>query len=85
VRRLLRVAAALIAAVVLAGWWMGGAHRGWSQTSVAIEKTDEVTGLSYRDYERRFVPGLELLGAGLGLAVLVGLASFLAKSKAKTS
>ena len=72
----LRVLALLIAASTLALWIAGSAHRGWTKTSVAIEKTDEVTGLVYREYEKRFVPGVDALAAGLGLAVILGGASW---------
>jgi hypothetical protein len=52
-------------AVTLALWALGGAHRGWTRTSRPVEKTDEVTGLQYREYERRFQPGIDFLAGGL--------------------
>lgn len=57
------------------GFWLAkGANRGWSKHSVAIEKTDEITGIPYREYEPRYVPGIEVAAGGgiLGL-VLIGL------------
>ena len=72
-RRWLGVIAAFVAVVTVAFWVATGASRGFTKTTVAVEKTDEVTGLTYRDYERRFVAGVEILGLGLGLsAVLFG-------------
>lgn len=70
-RRWFLGAAVLLAVATLAVWLVTGAHRGFTQTSVAVEKTDEVTGLSYREYEPRFVAGVEVLGAGLGAALLL--------------
>jgi hypothetical protein len=57
-------------------WWWTGAHRGWTQTSVAIEKEDEVTGLTYREYERRLVIGVEWLAVGMGGGLVLGAASW---------
>ncbi len=68
----LRRAAVALAALTLLVWLLGGAHRGWTQTSVPVEKTDEVTGLTYREYQRRFRPGVDFLGAGLLTATLLG-------------
>jgi len=46
---------------------------------VPITQTDEITGLTYIEYEERYVPGLEvLIGALGGCAVLFG-ASFLGR------
>jgi hypothetical protein len=61
----LRRAAVVLAGLTLLVWLGGGAHRGWTQTSVPVEKTDEVTGLTYREYQPRFRPGVDFLGAGL--------------------
>lgn len=74
-RRILKISAILVAAGSLALWLATGAHRGWTKTSVAIEKTDEVTGLKYQEYEKRFVAGVEVPAAGLALASVLGLAS----------
>jgi hypothetical protein len=76
-RRWLAVLAALLAVVTVTVWVITGASRGFTKTSVAVEKTDEITGLTYREYERRFVAGAELLALGLGLsAALVGVSRF---------
>lgn len=75
-RSILRRLAAGLAAVTLIGWLAGGAHRGWTKTSVPVEKTDEITGLTYREYERRFQPGVDLVACGLAVAALLGLAAW---------
>lgn len=61
----LRWFAAGVAALTLGVWLITGAHRGWTQTSVPIEKQDEVTGLTWREYQKRFRPGVDFLAVGL--------------------
>lgn len=78
-RRALQLAAAAVLALALAGWLATGAHRGWTKTSVAIEKTDDVTGLTYPEYEKRFVAGVDLLGAAAALALALAAGSLLVR------
>lgn len=62
----------LAAVVAVAVFWLAaGGDRGWTKTSVAIQKVDEVTGIEYPVIEDRFVPGLDFLALGslAGLAV----------------
>lgn len=63
-------------------WLLGGAHAGWTRTSLPVERTDEVTGLTYREYERGFQPGLDWLGAGLGVASILGVGAWLCRHRA---
>lgn len=62
---LLRALAILSALAIIACWLSLGAHMGWSQTRVPVQKTDPVTETTFTDYEERFLPGLDFLGAGL--------------------
>ena len=65
------VLALMVATAGLLAWWAGGARKGWTKTSVAVEKIDDITGITYRDYEKKFVPGLEFaLGGVTGGAIL---------------
>lgn len=63
------------------GWWFAaGANRGWTKTSVPVKLVDEITGLEGISYQKRFVPGLDFLGAAaLGAAALAGLSLILRK------
>ena len=72
----------LVALAGLLAWWAGGARRGWTKTSVAVEKIDEITGITYRDYEKKFVPGLEFAvgGAAVG-AILVSTGALLGRKE----
>ncbi len=55
----------------LAVWLATGANRGWTKTSVATMRVDEITGIESPHYEKRFVPGLDFLwGALLGGGIL---------------
>jgi len=73
----LRVAAGLLFLGCAGFWAAKGAHRGWSQNQVPIKQTDEVTGIEFVTYEKRFVPGVEFLAAGTGLAAGLLVLSFL--------
>jgi hypothetical protein len=61
----LHVVALVLALAALATWLASGGNRGWTKTSVPKKTVDEVTGLEAVNYERRFVPGLDFLGAAL--------------------
>jgi len=74
VKRMLQILA-LVAALAAAGFWLAaGANRGWTKTSVPVKTLDEVLGIEGITYEKRFVPGLDFLGAAmLGAGALAGL------------
>jgi hypothetical protein len=78
--------ALLIVLVTLVVWTGTGAHCGWTKTSMTVMRKDEVTGLEYPERQKKFVLGVEWLGAGLALAAaLCGTALFIkAKSKQPT-
>jgi len=74
-------AAALVLLLSTVGFWAAkGAHRGWSQNRVPVSQTDEVTGIVFTTYEDRFVPGVEVLGAGVALSAAFAAASFFVRS-----
>jgi len=80
-RTKLRVAAMLLALVVLAVWFFGGPNVGWTKTSVPHKVKDPVTELEVDVFEKQFVPGIDFLGAGLGAAGLLGAGSFFFRRK----
>jgi hypothetical protein len=72
---------ALLTLLVSIGYWLAmGAHRGWSQNRVPVSQTDEVTGVAFTTYENRFVPGIDVLGAGVALAAFFFALSFIFRS-----
>jgi hypothetical protein len=79
---LLRALAALSAVAIVACWISLGAHMGWSQTRIPVQRTDAVTATTFTDYEERFLPGLDFLVAGLlGSAAIFALPLVMLKSK----
>ena len=80
-KSLLRAVAAILIVAAAGMWLAAGANRGWSKTSVPVKRTDEVTGITVDDYQKRFVPGIDFLGAALlGSGILAG-ASLLFRTK----
>ena len=78
---MLRAIAAILILAAAGIWLAAGANRGWSKTSVPVKRTDEVTGITVDDYQKRFVPGIDFLGAALlGAGILAG-ASLLFRTK----
>jgi len=76
-RKLFRILALAVLVVAVGVWLATGASRGWSKTSVPIKKTEAVTGIIYDEYQRRFVAGVDFLGAALLGAGVLMAASFL--------
>ncbi len=64
------------------GFWLaGGANRGWTKTSVPVAVKDEVTGIEGVTYQKKFVPGVDFLGAAVIAAGALAAASFLFRGK----
>ncbi len=69
---------------VLAGcgfWLAAGANRGWTKNSVPTKNMDQVTGIEGVTYEKKFVPGVDFLGAVLTGAGILLAASFRFRNK----
>ena len=83
----MKTALRLLAAVIFIGtaaWWVQtGQNPGWTKNKVAVEQTDEITGIVYPEYEDRFVPGVDLLAAAGASALVLGGLSFLGRRKSK--
>lgn len=80
-KSILRAVAAILILAAAGIWLAAGANRGWSKTSVPVKRTDEITGITVDDYQKRFVPGIDFLGAALlGSGILAG-ASLLFRTK----
>jgi len=85
VKRTLRLIAAVLLAGSIAFWAATGANCGWTKTRVPSKIADPTTGLEGVQWQEKFVPGVDFLGAaGLGAGVLTGI-SFLCRPKSKQS
>ena len=82
-KRSLRIIAGILLVGSIAFWAAAGANRGWTKTRVPKKMMDEATGLEGIQWQEKFVPGVDFLGAALlGAGVLTGL-SFLSRVKPK--
>jgi hypothetical protein len=85
-KKVLRALACLVLVTALALWAATGANRGWTKTTVPVKKTDEVTGITVDEYQKRFVPGVDFLGAApVGAGILAGASFFLRNKQTQTS
>ena len=76
-RKIFRILASVLLVAAVGVWLATGASRGWTKTSVPIKKTDEVTGITYDQYEKRFVAGVDFLGAAVLVSGVLLAASFM--------
>jgi hypothetical protein len=81
-RTKLRVTALLVVLVVIAWWFFAGHRLDINQDTGIHFVKDPITGIDAPVEEKRFIPGYEFLAEGLGIAVLLGVASFFFKRKA---
>ncbi len=83
-KRTLRVLALALAVGALGLWASLGANRGWTRTTVPVKTVDEVTGIEGIQYQEKFVPGIDLLGAALlGSAICAGSSVLFRKKQQK--
>lgn len=84
-KSILRILAVVVIVAAVGMWLTAGANRGWTKTSVPVKKTDEVTGITVDDYQKRFVPGVDFLGAALlGAGTLAGVSFLFRKPQTQT-
>jgi len=79
-KKAFRTFALLLFLAAMALWLARGANWGWTKTSVPVKRTDDVTGITVDDYQKRFVPGVDFLGAALLGSVILAGASFLIRN-----
>lgn len=77
----MRIAALLVLLAGLSGWIVTGCHRGWSSTSSTRRERDPVTDIEFPVVEKRFVAGVDFLGACLLAAGGLAAVSFFARKK----
>jgi LPXTG-motif cell wall-anchored protein len=62
-------------------WLATGANRGWTKTEVQTESVEPVTELRVLHTEKKFLPGVDFLGAAFGGAALLAGASLLFRKR----
>jgi polyisoprenoid-binding protein YceI len=80
-KRTLQILALVVVLATGIVWLATGANRGWTRTSVEMKTLDEVTGIEGIEYRKRFVPGVDFLGAALLGAGLLAGASLLFRNR----
>jgi hypothetical protein len=75
-KKTLQLLAVLVLLAAGTTWLATGASRGWTKTSVMVKTLDPVTGIEGISYEKKFLPGVDFLGAAFGGAALLAGASF---------
>jgi hypothetical protein len=81
VKSALRLLALAILWAALGYWLAAGANHGWTKTSIPIKTLDEVTGIEGVTYQKKFIPGVDFLGAAVAANILCFGLSFLFRTK----
>jgi hypothetical protein len=81
-RKKIRLAALLLALIVIGLWFFKGHNTGWTATKVFVPVHDPVTGIDGTVEQPKFVPGVDFLVVGLGLAALQFASSFIVRKDA---
>jgi hypothetical protein len=81
-KKILRILALLVVLAAIITWAVTGANRGWTKTSVAVKTLDPVTEIEGITYQKKFLPGVDFLGAAVILSgALAGASFFFRKPK----
>jgi hypothetical protein len=75
-KRILQILALVVVLAAAVTWLATGANRGWTKTSVPVKTLDEVTGIEGISYRKKFLPGVDFLGAAIILSGALAGASF---------
>jgi hypothetical protein len=78
-RTKLRLAALVLALFVIGFWFIRGQNKGFTKNTVTTFVTDPVTGIQGPVEQKKFIPGVDFLGVGLGLAALQFGSSFIVR------
>ena len=85
-KKTLQLLAVLVLLAAGATWLATGTNRGWTKTSVMVKTLDPVTGIDGISYEKKFLPGVDFLGAtALGAGLLAGASLFFRSHKQTTT
>ncbi len=82
-KKTLQLLAVLVLLAAGTIWLATGANRGWTKTSVPVKTLDEVTGIEGITYQKKFLPGVDFLGAAFGIAGALAGTSLFFRNKSK--
>jgi hypothetical protein len=84
-KKILRLIAALVLLSAGTTWILTGASHGWSKTSVEVKTLDPVTGIEGVSYQKKFIAGVDFLGAATVVAAGLAGTSLLFRNKKQPS
>jgi uncharacterized protein YxeA len=82
-KKILQLLAVLVLVAAGVTWLATGANRGWTKTSVMVKTLDPVTEIEGITYEKKFLPGVDFLGAAFVVAGALAGTSFFFQNKNK--
>ena len=81
-KKILLLLALFIALTATVTWVATGASRGWTKTSVPVKTLDDVTGIEGITYQKKFIAGVDFLGAAfIAAGALAGSSLLFRKNK----
>jgi len=83
-KKTLQLLAVLVLLTAGTTWLATGANRGWTKTSVAVKTLDPVTEIEGITYQKKFLPGVDFLGAAALVAGLLAGTSLFFRNKKQT-
>ena len=84
-KKILQLLAVLVLVAAGTTWLATGANRGWTKTSVPVKTLDEVTGIEGITYQKKFLPGVDFLGASAAAAACWRAHRFFSVNNKQTS
>lgn len=80
-KRALQILAVMLAVATLSVWLAKGANTKFTKNRIQVKTVDPITEIEQVEWQDKFLPGLDFLGGGLGVAgALLGGSLFLRKS-----
>jgi len=83
-KKILQLLAVLVLLAAGGTWLATGASRGWTKTSVMVKTLDPVTEIEGITYEKKFIAGVDFLGAAALIAGLLAGTSLFFRNKKPT-
>jgi hypothetical protein len=82
-KRALIILAVVLAVLTASFWAVKGAHTGWTQNKQQVKTLDPITEIEQIEWQDKFLPGVDFLAVGLGLAGALLVGSFFCRNQTK--